>query len=110
VWGANTLLDEFLPVYDVSDAVAMVINADIETTWNALMDVDLVDIGRRKPLIGVLGALRIMPDVVNQLLHGQLPRRPQHLRLRDLSTIPMNDGQWVLLGERPNARRARAPP
>ena len=35
------LVDEFLPVYDVSDAVATVVEADVGTTWDGLMQVDL---------------------------------------------------------------------
>ena len=101
------LLDEFLPIYDVSDAVATVVDADVPTTWDALMDVDLIEVGRKKPLIGVLGALRILPDVVSHLLHGELPQPPaQHVRLRDMTKVPAKDGQWVLLGERPQQELA----
>jgi hypothetical protein len=95
------LVDEFMPVYDVSDAVATAVTADLATTWAALMDVDLIDVGRKRPLVAVLGALRILPDVVSHLLHGELPpRQPEHLRLRDLTTIPLDQGGWVLLGMR----------
>ena len=55
------LVDEFLPVYDVSDSVATMVDADPQTVWDALMDVDLIEVGRRKPLVGVLGALRMLP-------------------------------------------------
>jgi hypothetical protein len=96
------LVDEFLPTYDVSDAVATMVQADVATTWNALMEVDLIDVGRKRPLVGVLGAIRVLPDVVSQMLHGELPQRPPpHLRLRDTTTIPLGEGGWVLLGERP---------
>lgn len=95
------LIDEFLPVYDVSDAVATVVEADLATTWAALMDVDLIDVGRKRPLVAVLGALRILPDIVNHLLHGKLPpRQPEQFKLRDLTTIPLDKGGWVLLGLR----------
>ena len=95
------LIDEFMPVYDVSDAVATVVDADLPTTWAALMDVDLIEVGRKRPLIAVLGALRILPDIVSHLLHGELPpRQPERMRLRDLSTIPLDKGGWVLLGVR----------
>ena len=95
------LIDEFMPVYDVSDAVATVVDADVPTTWAALMDVDLIEVGRKRPLIAVLGALRILPDIVSHLLHGELPpRQPERMRLRDLSTIPLDKGGWVLLGVR----------
>ena len=59
----ETLVDEFLPVYDVSDAVATVVEADLSTTWDALMEVDLIEVGRRRPLIAILGALRALPEV-----------------------------------------------
>jgi hypothetical protein len=96
------LLDEFLPVYDVSDSVATVVDADLATTWDALMDVDLIDVGRRRPAIAVLGALRALPDVVGHLLHGESPpQAPSRLRLRDTANMPADEGGWILLGERP---------
>jgi hypothetical protein len=96
------LVDDFLPTYDVSDAVATVVHADVATTWAALMDVDLIEVGRKRPLVGVLGAIRVLPDIVSHMLHGELPQRPPaHMRLRDIASIPMDEGGWVLLGERP---------
>jgi hypothetical protein len=89
-------------VYDVSDAVATVVHAEVGTTWDALMEVDLIDVGRKRPLVGALGALRVLPDVVSHILHGELPERPpKHMRLRDITTLPPDKGGWVLLGERP---------
>jgi hypothetical protein len=95
------LTDEFMPVYDVSDAVATVVDADVAATWEALMNVDLIDVGRKRPIVGLLGALRMLPDIVSLVVRGELPRRPEHMRLRDLTTIPLHEGGWVLLGERP---------
>lgn len=96
------LVDDFLPEYDVSDAVATVVHADLATTWDALMEVDLIDVGLKRPLIGVLGAIRMLPDLVSQVLHGELPQRPpDHMRLRDATALPPSHGGWVLLGERP---------
>jgi hypothetical protein len=95
------LVDDFLPAYDVSDAVATVVANDVDATWDALMNVDLIDVGRRRPLVGALGATRMLPEIVSHLLHGELPQRPpERLRLRDTTTLPMGDGGWVLLGER----------
>jgi hypothetical protein len=95
------LVDDFLPTYDVSDAVATVVHADVPTTWDALMEVDLIDVGRKRPLVGVLGAIRGLPDIVFQMLHGELPQHPpKHLRLRDTTSLSLDDGGWVLLGER----------
>jgi len=93
------LLDELMPVYDVSDGVATIVNADVGTTWDALLEADLLEVGRRRPAVAVLGALRILPDLITQLLRGELPsRHPGRMRLQDLTTIPLGDGGWVLLG------------
>lgn len=96
------LVDEFLPVYDVSDAVATLVDANLATTWDALMEVDLIDVGRKRPLVALLGAIRMLPDVVGQVLHGELPQRPpSKMRLHDTTKIPLRKGGWVLLGEHP---------
>jgi hypothetical protein len=95
------LVDEFMPIYDVSDAVATVVEADVATTWDALMRVDLLEVRRKRPLVAILGGLRLLPDVVSHLLHAELPsRQPEHMRLRDISSIPLEEGGWVLLGLR----------
>lgn len=99
----SELADDFLPVYDVSDAVAAVADTDPETAWRALLDVDLLKVGREAPLVGMLGALRMLPEVVGHLLHGERPAKPpESMRLRDLPSIPMHEGGWILLGERPD--------
>jgi hypothetical protein len=96
------LADHFLPVYDVSDAVATVADADQETAWRALLDVDLLQLGREAPVVGMLGALRMVPEVIGHLLHGERPAKPpESMRLRDLPSIPMYEGGWILLGDRP---------
>jgi hypothetical protein len=77
-----------------------VVDADVTTTWGALMDVDLIEVGRKRPLVAVLGALRMLPDLVGHLLHGEAPQHPPERRLCDLTNIPIFDGGWVLLGER----------
>jgi hypothetical protein len=101
------LADDFLPIYDVSDAVATVAYADQGTAWRALLDVDLLELGREAPVIGMLGALRVLPEIVGQLLHGERPAKPpESMRLRDLPSIPMAEGGWILLGERPGGEIA----
>ena len=97
------LVDEYLPVYDVSDSVATVVETDVSTTWEALMTVDLIDVGRRRPLVAVLGAFRQLPEIAVRLFHGEAPPRgPSQLRLRDMPTLPREQGGWLLLGERPH--------
>ena len=69
------LANDFLPVYDVSDEVATVVDADPEAVWKALMDVDLLDVGRRIPLAGVLGALRMPSKVAGSCSVNERERR-----------------------------------
>src|SRR4030095_3999559 len=54
-----------LPVYDVSDEVATIVDADPQTVWEALMNADLLEVSKRVPLAGVLGALRMLPEIVS---------------------------------------------
>jgi hypothetical protein len=97
------LIDELLPIYDVSDAVATVVTSDVSTTWDELLQVDLLDVGRQRPLVAALGALRMLPEMVTHLLHGEAPAHgPKRLRLRDTPTLPHDQGGWILLGERPH--------
>ena len=98
----TSLADEYLPVYDVSDAVAVVVDADVERTWQALLRADLVDVGRRRPLVGILGALRALPEIAARVLHGEKPSGPQQpLTLHEITRLPLRGGGWSLLGERP---------
>jgi hypothetical protein len=94
------LIEVFLPTYDVSDAVAAVANADPATCWEALMNTDLIEVGRARPMVGVLGALRMLPEIASHLLHGERPpSAPEHLTLRETTKLPTDTGGWVLLGE-----------
>jgi hypothetical protein len=98
---SGALVDEFLPVYDVSDSVATVVEADLQTTWDVLMDVDLIEVGRRKPLVALLGGAADAPQARQPLLHGERPpAAPDRIRLRDTAEISVDQGGWILLGER----------
>lgn len=94
--------EDFLPAWDISDGVAVTVEANAEVAWEALMDVDLLELGRTAPLVGLLGGLRALPDIVAHVVHGEgTPRVPESLRLQELAKLPMADGGWVLLGETP---------
>jgi hypothetical protein len=96
------LAEEFLPVFDFSDTIETVVAADATTTWKALIDADLIEVGRRRPLVGLLGAVRVLPDLVWQGLHGEHPpATPQRLTLHGTTELPISGGGWVLLRERP---------
>jgi len=95
------LVDDFLPVYDVSDTVATVVEADLHATWEALLAVDLIQVGRDRPLVALLGGLRALPEAVSHVLHGEsVPKAPTRLRLRQTTELSQGEGGWVLLGER----------
>lgn len=97
-------LDAFLPVYDIEDGVAVVADAPADACWDALLDADLIEVGRRYPAVGVLGALRMLPETVLRLSRGQgLPAMPDSLRLRDMPDRPPDEGGWILLREDPEA-------
>jgi hypothetical protein len=104
---AVTLVDELLPVFDVSDELAVVVEADTDRTWIALTSADLIEVGRRRPLVATLGALRALPEVVAHLVHGETPpAAPSRLTLRDTTELPASGGGWILLGERPGQELA----
>ena len=65
------LVNEFHSAYDVSDAVATMVQADVTRTWDALGEVDLIEVGRKRPLVAALSPIRILPDVVSHVLHGR---------------------------------------
>jgi len=44
----GVLVDDFLPAYDVSDSIATVVDANPQTVWDALMAVDLIEVGPPK--------------------------------------------------------------
>jgi hypothetical protein len=103
----TTLLEDFLPVYDVSDTIATVVEASVDRTWDALMSVDLIEVGRARPIVALLGALRALPEIASHVLHGELPARaPKQLRLLDTVEVPMGEGGWVMLGLRPREELA----
>jgi hypothetical protein len=82
--------------------VATVVNADVATTWEALMRVDLIEVGRQRRVVGMLAALRALPEMISRALLGQpSPRVPERLCLRDSGQIPPSQGGWILLDERP---------
>ena len=57
------------------------------------MDVDLIELGRYRPLVGVLGALRLLPEIIGHLLQGEPPpAAPKRMHLRDTVAIPASNG------------------
>ena len=101
------LVDYLLPTYDVSDGVGVVVDAEPRDVWEALLEADLMEVGRRRPAVGLLGALRGMPDLFARVLRGDgLPSRPERMRLIDLAGEAAADGGWILLECRENEELA----
>ena len=97
-----SIADELLPSYDVSDEIATTVDAAPETVWEALLDADLLEVGKRHPVVALLGGLRMLPELVSHLVHGELPPgAPRTMRLRDLGQLSRAQGGWIALGERP---------
>jgi hypothetical protein len=44
----------------------------------------------------------MLPDLVGHALHGEaMPPAPKPMTLRAMAGLPLGEGGWVLLGERP---------
>jgi hypothetical protein len=97
-----SIADEILPLYDVSDEVAVTVEAEPRVAWDALLDADLLLVGRKHPVVAVLGGLRMLPELLVHLIHGETPPDvPTSMRLRDMGRLPRAQGGWIALGERP---------
>ena len=84
------ILDEQLPVFDVVIAEHLVVDADPETTWQAVHDLDFMSV--HTPLMDASMWLRGLPA----RLRGQQPPPPAQLRLAKSGGLP----GWLSLGER----------
>lgn len=101
------LYDELLPEFDNSDELAVVVGADMPSTWRALLAADLMEVGRKHPLSAALGAARVLPELLVGLVHGETPDAPPDaIRLGDLTDAESGAGTWVKLGERPGSELA----
>ncbi len=99
----TAIYEELLPVFDTSDEAAVVVHADADTTWEALLATDLLEVGKSHKLVGGLSILRALPQIAAGLAHGETPEKmPESLRLGDMTDDASGDGTWVRLGERPH--------
>lgn len=87
------LLDRYLPKYDITEAHAVVVDADMDLTWQAVRRSDL----SRSAMIRSLLELRSLPN----RLHGVLRRRPSEASHPPLTLDDMERAGFLLLGERP---------
>jgi hypothetical protein len=87
------LLDRYLPKYDVTEAHAVVVDADTDLTWQAVQRSDL----SQSAVIRVLLEMRSLPN----RLQGFLKRRPSEPSRPPLTFDGMQRAGFLLLGERP---------
>ena len=87
------LLDRYLPQYDVTEAHAIVVDADTDLTWEVARRGDLSQSAVTRALLG----LRSLPNRLQRVLKGRPTEsaRPP-LNLDDLERVG-----FLLLGERP---------
>ncbi len=92
------LIDDVLPGFDVTRVESTLVTAPADAVYRAALDIDFVAAVGDDPFIGVLFALRGIPDRVLQALGVRdAPPAPESMRLADLAP----SGDWVRLGEDP---------
>ena len=93
----HLLIDRHLPTYDATLIHHVVVEADPETTYEAILHADLTQTG---PIVAALNRLRVLPAQVAALL-GRVdpPSIPEVLTFDDLT----DDGEWMLLDASPGS-------
>jgi hypothetical protein len=96
--GAELLIDVCLPGFDTTAREHLVVEADLATTWQALCDLDLMQV--HTPLMDVALQVRLLPGVVARALGRQRPPEPEIPELKLRGEGPGLPG-WLPLGEVP---------
>ncbi len=91
----SMLIDRYLPDYDVTVVRHAIVEADPETTYDAMLEADLTDTG---PIVRALSRLRDVPAIRSRLLDGK-PSTPPLERLR-FADVTGTD-EWTRLAEHP---------
>jgi hypothetical protein len=90
---STMLIDRYLPEYDVATIRHAVVDADPETTYEAMLTADLLDTG---PIVRALGALRAAPIEIARRIRGESGATPpERMRFVD---VPETE-EWTLLDE-----------
>lgn len=97
--GAPLLIDELLPVFDVTVFNHAVVDAGVPVTYQAVRELDLLEVIRVSPVIRLLFAARGVPESL-------LARVRSHQPVPAPDTLPLaGSGEgvpgWALLGEEP---------
>ncbi len=103
----DALVERFLPAYDVSTTIAVRVAADSARTWQALHEADLIEVGKRRPLVGLLGGIRALPEIASTVVRGEKSApMPERLTLKDTTMPQFGAGAWIFLGEQPQRELA----
>lgn len=89
------LIDEYLPTFDVTRVEHTIVDANPETTYEAMVGADLLDLG---PIVRLLGALRAAPQFLTDRFRSR-PGTPSPEQMR-FADVPETD-EWTLLAESP---------
>jgi hypothetical protein len=95
---ADMLIDRYLPHFDVTLIEHTVADADVATTWQALRELDLMDV--HTPLMDAALFVREVPARVAARFGRTSPPQPPPRRLTLTGDGPGLEG-WLSLGERP---------
>jgi hypothetical protein len=95
---SDMLIDRFLPRFDVTLIEHTVADADVATTWQALRELDLMQV--HTPLMDAAMSARGVPARVAARFGRAAPPEPPPRRLLLTGGGPDLDG-WLSLGEIP---------
>lgn len=92
------LIDRYLPRYDVTLVEHIVVDADVPTTWQALMGLDLMQV--HTPLLDTAFFIRDLPAKTADFLGRERSPKPPLPELKLGADSPPMEG-WLSLGRTP---------
>ncbi len=95
---SELLVDKYLPTYDVSLAEHLIVDADVETTWQALCGLDLAQV--HTPLLDAAFFVRDVPSRWAEFMGRERKERPPLPELKLGGDAPSLEG-WLGLGRTP---------
>ncbi|HEX6290150.1 MAG TPA: hypothetical protein VFZ66_13230 [Herpetosiphonaceae bacterium] len=97
----GTLIDQYLPRFDVADVFQIVVAAAPEETYAALRSLDLMEVAQHSAIVQTLSTIRLLPErILARFHHAEAPAAPQPTyRIADLGA----EGEWVRIDEREGA-------
>lgn len=91
-------IDDVLPDFDVTRVDTIVVTGAADDVFRAVLDLDLLHVVREDAVVGLLCAVRGIPDRIMHLVRRRRTEPdPDTMRLRDLAA----EGEWIRLAEDP---------